>query len=198
MKTRNGILALLNLVMASASMLMTGCVRYTTTTSTDDSPPVHWSPAMAHPETAWVPAQVTPYTVGRYVDGRDRTVLHEAHTVYRQEVSVHPNRMPPESLLAPGAANPADPASLALVRDALTAELNEQRATSRALIEQAQSLDKVLKHLDDQTQEFREMARKGLQIHGQLQAVSNRLETLESRLRSLQVKPDPIPGADSY
>lgn len=198
MKTRTRILAHLNLAMASALMLMTGCVRYTTTTSKDDSPPVHRSPTLAHPETAWVPAQVTPYTVGRYVDGRDRTVLHEAHTVYRQEVSVHPNRMPPEALLAPGGAKPTDPASLALVRDALTAELNEQRATSKALIEQAQSLDKVLKQLDTQTHEFREIARKGLQIHGQLQAVSNRLESLESRLRSLPVKPDPIPSTDPH
>lgn len=184
--------------MASAWMLMTGCVRYTTTTSSVDSPPVQRSSALAHPETVWIPAQVTPYTVGRYVDGRDRTVLHEAHTLYRQELSVHPNRMPPEALLAPGGAKPTDPASLALVRDALTAELNEQRATSRALIEQAQSLEKVLKRLDTQTQEFHEIARKGLQIQGQLQAVSNRLETLESRLRGLPVKPDPIPTADPH
>jgi hypothetical protein len=198
MKTQNGIRALLHLLIASATTLMCGCINYSTSTSNPDLPPIISSPSLAHPETAWVPAQVTPYTVGRYVDGRDRTLLHEAHTVYRQEISVHPNRMPPDAILAPGGAKPTDPASLTLVRDALTAELNEQRATSRALIEQAQSLDGVLKQLDTQTQEFREIARKGLQIYGQLQAVSNRLETLESHLRSLSVKPTTTSNADLH
>jgi len=194
MNTRKLFRTFHSFTVATLVMIPSGCVRYTTVTHQPGSNDLRVPDgARDCAQSAWSLTHVIPYTVGRYVDGNDRGILHESHTLYRREVSAHPNRMLPDSLLQGRHAATAAASSLAMVRDALTADLNEQRAASAELIEQSQALGKVLKQLDSQTQEFREMTRKGLQIHAQLQAVSNRLESLEQRLRSVSKTPNPLP-----
>jgi hypothetical protein len=72
-----------------------------------------------------------------------------------------------------------------LLHDALTAELNRQRATSLALIRQAKILDSHLRELNAESQEFRDVLLQFTTLRDQIGVVSNRLETIESRLRSL-------------
>lgn len=137
----------------------------------------------------WFPDQVAPYAVGRYVDPRDPNVLHEAHTLYRREQTSRPNLTPPATLVLPPIAAPSASDATTLLRDALTAELNQQRAASLALVEQGKSLANSVRQLNQQTEEFRNALQEAARVRAQLQAVSNRLETLESQLRSLPAGP---------
>lgn len=140
-------------------------------------------------ETVWFPDQIAPYTIGRYVDPRDPNVLHEAHTLYRREQTSRPNFTPPAALVLPPAGSPSASTTTIMLRDALTAELNEQRATSRVLVNQVQSLDQLLRTLNARTQEFRDAVRESTLVRAQLQAVSNRLEVIEGRLQVEKQQP---------
>ena len=93
-------------------------------------------------EAVWLPDLVAPYTAGRYVDPRDPNVVHEAHTIYRREQTSRANLAPPEFLVLPPVASPSATNGTALLRDALTAELNQQRATSCDLTANCFSLHK--------------------------------------------------------
>ena len=137
-----------------------------------------------HREAVWFPDQIAPYTIGRYVDPRDPHVLHEAHTIYRREQTSRPNLTPsPVLVFPPVAAAPAINVT-AMLRDALTAEVNQQRATSQAIIEQARNLDQHLRRLNAQTQEFRVALQESHRLREQLTAVTNRLEVIEGQLRT--------------
>jgi hypothetical protein len=149
------------------------------------------------PHGSWMAPQVRPYTVGRYVDGREGDLLHETHTVYRIEAGAHPNRLLPDALLLGPGSFATNTTSLSLLRDALTVELHEQRAASQALVSQAQALDQALQHLDAQAQEFQGLARKGQQIQRHLQVVSNRLDALEAHLSQLPLETSPLFPADA-
>lgn len=133
----------------------------------------------------WLPDQVAPYAVGRYVDPRDPQVLHEAHTLYRREQTSRPNLAPPAALVLPPVAGPSATNATLFLRDALTAELNQQRAVSQSLVEQAKSLATSVHQLNQQTDEFRAVFQESARVRAHLQAVSNRLDMLESQLRSL-------------
>ena len=138
----------------------------------------------------WLPDQVAPYTVGRYVDPRDPNLLHEAHPIYRREQTSRPNFTPPAGLVLPPAGSPSASNATVMLRDALTAELNEQRATSQVLVGQVQSVDQVLRNLSSRTQEFRDAVQESARVRAQMQAVSNRVEALEGRLRT-ETPPSP-------
>jgi hypothetical protein len=145
-------------------------------------------------ESVWYPDQIAPYSVGRYLDPRDQDVVHESHTIYRREQTGRPNLTPPEALVFPPVASGSISNATVMLRDALTAELNQQRATSRALIEQAQGLDKAVRQLNTQTQEFRDTIQESARLRLQLLAVSNRLEILEGQLRVMPSMPGgPLP-----
>jgi hypothetical protein len=165
---------------AGVTLLLGGC---------KSKPPCHvvtLPPAYLSPEqraNVWLPDQVAPYTVGRYTDLRDPNVLHEAHTLYRREQTSRPNFTPPAALALPPAGSSSASNATVMLRDALTAELNEQRVRSQVLVSQVQSVEQVLRNLSSRTQEMQEAVRESARLQAQLQSVSNRLETIASRLR---------------
>ena len=178
----------LRLIAILSTVLITGCCsaptyRFVTI-------PASVLPAQ-RTEAVWFPDQVAPYSIGRYVDPRDPSVIHEAHTLYRREQSSRPNLTPPEILVMPPfASTPANNATT-LLRDALTAELNQQRASSQALIEQAKSLANSVRQLNTQSQEFRDALQESARVQAQLREVNIRLQVLESQLRSTSASPPP-------
>lgn len=127
----------------------------------------------------WLPDQVVPYAVGRSVDPRNRDIVHEAHTIFRREQTSRPNLAPPVALVLPTPGNPVAQDATMLLRDALTAELNEQRAASKTLIRQAESVSDLLRNLDARTKEFRDVVQEAARLRTQLQSLSNRLTTVE-------------------
>lgn len=141
-------------------------------------------------ESVWLPDQIAPYAVGRYADPRDPNVVHEAHTLYRREQTSRPNLTPPEALAFPPVTAGSGNNATLMLRDALTAELNQQRASSLALVEQAQGLDKAVRQLNTQTKDFHDAIQESARLRLQLLAVSNRVEILEGQLRLMP----PIPS----
>jgi hypothetical protein len=134
-------------------------------------------------QTVWLPDQVAPYTVGRYVDPRDRNVIHEGHVLYRREQPCTPNLAPSQGLVAPPLSYASPANGTLLIRDALTAELNQQRATSKALIEQSRLLAEQMRQFSAQTREFQDTLQQYSRVQAQLLAVTNRLQLLETQLR---------------
>ena len=138
---------------------------------------------------------MAPYAVGRYVDARDPNLVHEAHTVYRREQSCRPNLTPPATAVFP----PGEPASASatnatlFLRDALTAELNQQRAASRSIVEQSRQLQEQVRQLSTQAQALRDSVEETARLRNQVQILTNRLEQLEKRLRD--AKPAAPPAA---
>jgi len=146
------------------------------------------APSLLPPErrpNVWLDDQVAPYAVGRYVDPRDRNVVHEAHTIYRREQSCRPNLTPPATLvIPPGEVASSSATNVAAVfRDALTAELNQQHTASQAVVEQSQKLQQQVRQLSSQAQALRDSVEESSRLRGQLQTLTNRLDQLEKRLR---------------
>lgn len=130
----------------------------------------------------WVPEQFSEYSVGRYVDPHNPGVMHDAHSLYRVEQTGHwnlaPNSDPQPQVQKPVFDN-------VVLHDALTAELNRQRATSEALISQAKLLDEHLRELNSQSREFRDALQESSRLREQLAAVRNRLTVIEGQLGEL-------------
>jgi hypothetical protein len=72
-----------------------------------------------------------------------------------------------------------------LLHDALTAELNRQRAASLALVGQARILDAHLRELNAQSQEFHDALQQFYRLRDQMTVASNRLDSIEYQLRTL-------------
>lgn len=184
------ILELRNVSCAVLLASVSGCCatrRSSVSTEAGALPVVRDFPPQAAP---WSPAQVTPYTVGRYVDPRRPDILHEGHRIYRQERTRHPNLAPPDWVVYPGLGTPPHPNSAGILHDALTAELNQQRQTSAALIEEAKKLDAHLKQLHARSEDFRQVANRQAVVIEQLQKVEARIRLLEGRSPT-HVSPSP-------
>lgn len=190
---RAGVLVVTFLIVLSTGCQSASQYRPPAPRASSTLPPVVGS----QPVDAWSPGLISPYTVGRRVDPRDPSVVHESHTVYRREQSRHPNLVPPDWLIFPGNPSPPNPNAAGMLHDALTAELNQQRATSLALIEQAKALDAQLKRLDAQTREFRDAVARATAVQGQIQSVNSRIEALEGKLRTTPGSGAPAGGIPS-
>ena len=130
----------------------------------------------------WVPDQFSEYSVGRYVDPHQPGVLHDAHSLYRREQSGRWNLEPAG---APArAATSASPENN-LLHDALTAELNRQRASSQTLIGQVNLLDQRLRELNLRSREFQDAVQESYRLRDQMTVVSNRLQSVEGQLHRL-------------
>jgi len=151
-----------------------------------DGPPCHlapvYYPAPQPSPTAWQPETVRAYTLGRAVDPRDANVVHEAHTIYRREETPRPNLTPPTAIVTPQAAKASTNVSN-LLRDALTAELNQQRSVSQALTQEAKALNERLAQLNAQSQDLNNSLQDAARLRAQLSAITNRLEAIETQLR---------------
>ena len=165
-----------------SALLFVGCrsnCEHTVLVSLAGSQPL---PA-AQQATVWSGDQVAAYSVGRYVDPSDRNVVHEAHTVYRREQTCHPNLTPPSGLVFPTPDTPGSSVTnaTAFLHDALTAELNQQRALSRQVLEQSQSLQRHAEQINGQANAIRESLADYPRIRTELERMTNRLNQLEQR-----------------
>lgn len=63
--------------------------------------------------------------MGRYRDLVDPNALHEAHSHYRREQTARPNLLPPAALALPIPGSPTVAPGALVLRDHVTAELNQ-------------------------------------------------------------------------
>jgi hypothetical protein len=125
--------------------------------------------------------QLREYRFGRYVDPGDPLVMHDEHPVYRVETGAGWN-------LRPGnAARPAQRARVAApsvsTNDAVVAEVNKQRAMTRAVTEQTATLNQRLGEMSKAAAQTQELATQGLALKRDLAALRDRMDSLDTQLR---------------
>ena len=136
------------------------------------------------------------YNVGRYVDPNNRLVMHERHVLYRVETTakwnLHPNA--PATVALGPAVQVFDPAR----KDGPTtaeviAEVNKQKAATQTVIEQGQHLNETLAHISTALNANKQVAEQNRQLRTELDLTKQRLDLLESELRTQQ-KENPARG----
>jgi len=135
--------------------------------------------------------QVKAYQFGRYADPSDRLVMHEAHPIYRIEKSASWNLRGDGPQISSAAKN----AALAPERDALVAEVNRQKAATKALIDQTSSLNQKLAPVVSSVAEAQKVSQENLTLKNDLTEMKKRLETVEAQLRSHSAQTKPTPEA---
>ena len=122
--------------------------------------------------------EVRQYRFGRYVDPGSRLVMHEAHPVYRVE------RTAGWDLRPDGAQRPTPAAAQTRVAsssqdDAIIAEINKQKAATKAFTEQAATLNQRLSGLTEAVTQTKQMAQQQLLQQRDIAALNTRLNAVE-------------------
>ncbi len=125
--------------------------------------------------------QVREYRFGRYPDPGDPRVMHESHPVYRVETTAGWNLSPTASAAPASRSKKLVPA--ALPNDAAVAEVNKQRAATRAVTEQAAILNQRLGEMTQATAQTQELAKHMLSLKREIAAVRERLDASETQPR---------------
>jgi hypothetical protein len=122
---------------------------------------------------------VTEYRFGRYVDPGDHLVMHEAHPVYRVEQTAGWNLRPEGT--SPSRRAQAVPAAGAVTPDdAVIAEINKQRATTKVFTEEAATLNQHLVGLTEAVNQTKQIAQQQLLQQRDIAALKSRLDDVEA------------------
>ena len=124
------------------------------------------------------PEEVRQYRFGRYVDPGSRMVMHEAHPVYRIERAagwdLRPDGATPSTrALANSALASTSP------DDAVVAEINKQKAATKAFTAQAMTLNQRLTGLTEAVVQTKQMAEQQLLQQRDITALKSRLNAVE-------------------
>ncbi len=136
-----------------------------------------------------VPDELKEYRFGRYVDARDPLAMHEGHPIYRVETSAHWDLQPNNKSASPR----GDIVHTTSVsnNDAVVAEVNKQRAATRAFTEQTATLNQRLNELGQAVSETKDVAQQNLSLKRDVAALREQLDMLEAQLRSPKSQPSP-------
>jgi hypothetical protein len=138
--------------------------------------------------------QLSEYRLGRYVDRRDPFVMHEGHPVYRIESSARWDLRPNNSSSPPRRDVVQTPNVSA--NDAVVAEINKQRAATRAFTEQTATLNQKLNSLGEVVGQTQEVAKQNLELKRDVAALREHLDRLDTQLRERKApasSPSPSP-----
>ena len=139
--------------------------------------------------------QLREYRLGRYVDRRDPLVMHEGHPVYRIESSARWDLRPRKSSSLPRHDAVQTPSVSA--NDAVVAEVNKQRAATRAFTEQTAALNQKLNSLGEVVGQTQEVAKQNLELKRDVAALREHLNALDAQLRERKPpasSPSPSPA----
>lgn len=125
------------------------------------------------------PDQVRQYRFGRYVDPGSRLVMHEAHPVYRIEKSAGWN-LRPDGSPQPARTFASQAVASASPDDAVVAEINKQKAATKAFTEQAATLNQRLSGLTEAVLQTKKMAEQQLLQQRDIAALKSRLNAVET------------------
>jgi hypothetical protein len=140
--------------------------------------------------------QLREYRFGRYVDPGDPLVMHEGHPVYRVETSADRD-LHPGSGASPRPRSNANAASTA-TNDAVVAEVNKQRAMTRAVTEQATTLNQRLAEMTRAAAQADELGKQNVALKREMAALRERIDALSyDRAEAKPARPDrPQPRPD--
>ena len=125
--------------------------------------------------------QLKEYRLGRYVDARDPFVMHEGHPLYRVETSARWDLRPNNGAALPRR-NAVQPPSVS-ANDAVVAEVNKQRAATRAFTEQTAALNQRLGELSQAVGQTQEIAKQNLELKRDVATLREQLDALDVKLR---------------
>lgn len=121
------------------------------------------------------------YRLGRYVDARDPLVMHEGHPVYRVESSARWDLRPNNGASLPH--RDLGPSQTTSTNDAVVAEVNKQRAATRAFTEQTAALNQKLGELGEAVGQTQEIAKQNVELKRDVAALRQQLTALDGQLR---------------
>jgi len=142
---------------------------------------------VADASTVRLPERVREYRFGRYVDPGDPAVMHDSHPVYRVEDSAGWNLRP-----SPGSARNNTATAVVATppeKDAALAELNKQRAATRAFTVQTTALNQRLAELAQAVGQTQEIAKQNLTLKREIVALRDRMDALAQTPPSPQPRP---------
>ena len=125
--------------------------------------------------------QLKEYRLGRYVDARDPFVMHEGHPLYRVETSARWDLRSNSGASSPRR-NAVQPPSVS-ANDAVVAEVNKQRAATRAFTEQTAALNQRLSALNEAVGQTQEIAKQNLELKRDVATLREQLDALDAKLR---------------
>jgi len=138
--------------------------------------------------------QLREYRFGRYVDSGDPLVMHDAHPVYRVEQpaawNLRTGTTASRARSAPGAATSSN-----AQRDAELAELNKQRAATRAFTEQTKALNQRLAELGKAVEKTGEVAKQNVLLKQEMESIRARLDALQEQASDAISDAAPPPSA---
>ncbi len=134
------------------------------------------------------------YRLGRYVDGRDPFVMHEGHPLYRIETSARWDLRPNSATASRPRRNTVRSASVS-ANDAVVAEVNKQRAATRAFTEQTAALNQRLTELGHAVEQTQEVAKQNLELKRDVATLRGQLDSLDAKLR--ERKPPTVSSSPS-
>jgi hypothetical protein len=140
--------------------------------------------------------QLSEYRLGRYVDARDPLVMHEGHPVYRIDNSASWDLRPQNRAALAQRNVVVRPAASA--NDAVVAEVNKQRAATREVTEQADTLNQRLAELSKAVGQTEEIAKQNVALKRDMAALRERLDALDAQKRKTIPPTQPSPPEDKW
>jgi hypothetical protein len=134
------------------------------------------------------------YRFGRYVDPREPLVMHEAHPTYRVESTAQWDLRPQTgATISPRKKVSAPTAS---TNDAVIAEVNKQRAATRAFTEQTATLNQKLTELSQAVGQTEEIAKQNVSLKKDVADLREHLDAIDTQLSQPKPTPSPQPSPE--
>jgi hypothetical protein len=135
-----------------------------------------------------IPEQIREYRFGRYIDPGDRSVMHEAHPVYRIERTNAWNLRPERGS---GTASVSESPQPLPATDAVIAEINKQKAATKAFTDQAAGLNQRLADVAQALAQTAQVAKQNVILQQSITSLKNRVDELETGMRNAPASPRP-------
>ncbi len=142
--------------------------------------------------------QLKEYRFGRYVDPRDPLAMHEGHPIYRVESTARWDLRPQTGATVSQRQTAA--ATNTPTNDAIVAEVNKQRAATRAFTEQTAALNQKLAELTQAVGQTEEIAKQNLALKHDLADLRQHLDAVDAQLQQTKplTSPQPSPPEDKW
>ncbi len=178
--------------LSACAVILSGCAAHVSKHSPEPAPSGVPSSATRASGALRLPESLREYRAGRYVEASDRSVMHEAHPIYRVEQSAAWNTAPDTSRTS--AVVPPSSAERSTDHAAARAEFNKQRAATQAIAEQTTGLNQRLADLGKALQQAQEVAKDHLALKRQVQELRDRFDTIQT---ALLARPTPPSSSDN-
>jgi hypothetical protein len=173
-------------------ILLTACASHSPKTNSAASSAPIGEPVSS--DTLRTDEKLKEYRFGRYVDPREPLVMHEAHPTYRVENTAQWDLRPQTGATISPQKTVSAPA--ASTNDAVVAEVNKQRAATRAFTEQTATLNQKLTELSQAVGQTEEIAKQNVSLKKDVADLREHLDAIDTQLSQPKPTPSPQPSPE--